>query len=287
MIDNTLIKVEHFHFKINTPTNSVTIPDLLSYLANYNAMATAVNCILNKNGCIGFDQIVIEVEAFNHGSFDIIGHIKKITHNPTFATITGTVVATLITKALTTDMTPTVIINNYDNSETLIDYQQLVENKDLVRARSNIAKTALADKQVKSLSITYESNESEPRTKQIDLSTLKSVIIDEQEVSDTKKNIYTNARLRIISPVLESKPASWKVSLNETKLSARMQDKEFLKLMNDKKIAFGKGDIIIADLEITTKTVEEKKTSTKYTILKVHQYPHYSSDATISTPSER
>lgn len=271
------IDFEDFRFTINTTTSMVSVSDLLSYLANYEAMAKSVNQVLNKNGCIGYDQVLVEIEAFVQGSFDIKGRLKKITENPTFAAVSAAVVTVLITKALSTDTTPTVVINNYEGAEVTINYEQLIESKDLVMARSNIAKTAIADPYVNSISVTYGYSETKSETKRIELNTLESIIVEEIEDKNVVCNFYSKARLKIIAPVLESEPASWRVSFDGRKISAFMYDEDFLKKMRETKIAFGMGDVIIADLEIKVKKVDGKKFRPKYYIRKVYKYPEYSS----------
>lgn len=57
-----------------------------------------------------------------------------------------------------------------------------------------------------------------------------------------------------------------------------MADESFLKLMDEKKIAFGKGDVIIADLETEVVEEEGKRTRVKHFIRKVHEYPQYTID---------
>lgn len=239
-------------------------------------MAKAVNYILNKNGCIGFDQVLVEIEAFNYGSFDIKGRIKRITENPTFASISAALVTLLITKAISIDTTPTMVINNYEGGNVNITYDQLIDNKELIRARSNIAKTATSDPHVSSISITYKQNNGNVETRTIDLTTLESIIVEDCVDNNVETTTYYNSRLRIIAPVLESEPASWKVSLGDRKISAHMQDEGFLKKMDETKIAFGKGDIIIADLVVEVNEKDGKKSHPKYFIKKVHKYPHYS-----------
>lgn len=271
---NTYIDFEDFNFTINTSTSTVPVSDLLLYLSNYEKMAQSINHILNKNGCLGFDQVTVEVVAFNHGSFDIKGRIKRVTQNQTFAAISSCVIGILLTKALSCDSTPTLVINNYEGGEVNITYEQLVDDKDLIKARSNIARTATSDINVSSLSISYGESE----TRKIDIPSLKSIIVEDLEDNNIETTTYRNVRLRIIAPVLESKPASWRVSFDNRSFSAKMMDEDFLNKMDKQKIAFGKGDIIIADLDCVVCESEDKRKHPKYYIRKVYWYPQYSSN---------
>lgn len=271
------IEIEDFHFTINTSSSTVSIKDLLSYLSNYESMVTSVNHVLNKNGCIGFDQVIVEIEAFQHGSFDIVGRMKKISQNPTFSAVGAAVIGVLLTKALCSDPSPTIIVNNGGTVE--IKYDDLIDNRGIVKSRSGIARTATGDPNVESLTFSFGQEGSAVSSRQINLSTLRSIIVDESE--DDGKEVKTNTcrtRLRIVGPVLESEPANWKVIMEDRKLSAYMADESFLKLMDEKKIAFGKGDVIIADLETEVVEEEGKRTRVKHFIRKVHEYPQYTID---------
>ena len=273
--NNKHIDFEEFNFIIDSSTSTVSVSDLLSYLSNFQTMAKSVNHVLNKYGCIGFDQVIVEVVAFNHGSFDIKGRIKRICENPTIAAISGGVITALVTKALSSDPTPTLIINNYEGGEVNITYEQLIDDKELIKARSNIARTATSDPHVSSLSLFYGESE----TRRIDITSLKSIIVEDLEDNNVETSTFSRARLRIIAPVLESKPASWRVSFNDRSISAKMTDEDFLNKMDKQKIAFGKGDIIIADLDYVIHESEGKKTHPKYYIRKVYQYPQYPSNS--------
>lgn len=274
--NNSLIEVEDFNFKINTRTSTVSIPALLSYLENYNTLAKSINHVLNKNGCAGYDQVIVEIEAFQHGSFNIFGHIKKITENPTFAAVGSAVVTALISKALNSDPAP-LVINNYQGGEITINYTELVANKDILKARSRIARTATSDKNVESITFSFSQTGQEEKATTISLSELQALIIDEDlSEQQTIKSKYGNAILRIISPVLESKPATWKVEMDGRKISANMVDVDFLNLMDENNIAFGKGDVIIAELEAVINENDGIKSSPKYYIRKVNKYPKYS-----------
>ena len=54
-----------------------------------------------------------------------------------------------------------------------------------------------------------------------------------------------------------------------------MMDESFLASMNEEKIAFGKGDTIVADLETVITKNEGSAPTTKNYIRKVHSYPKY------------
>ena len=93
------------------------------------------------------------------------------------------------------------------------------------------------------------------------------------------------AHLIIVSPVLESKSANWKVRFEGNEFSAKMTDENFLELMDKKHVAFGKGDILVADLETRITRKEGNVPSVKHYIRTVYKYPHYSASAIMQQTS--
>ena len=98
---------------------------------------------------------------------------------------------------------------------------------------------------------------------------------DDIDENDRDNHILSNARLVVVSPVLDSTPAYWKVKLNDRTFSARMTDEEFLNKMDKEKIAFAKNDILIADIETIITEKANGVPDVKHYIRKVHQYPKY------------
>jgi len=80
--------------------------------------------------------------------------------------------------------------------------------------------------------------------------------------------------------VLESEQAMWKFKLGDRKLSAKMADEDFLKLMDERKIAFGMGDVIVADIETIVTKKSDDTPDVKHYIRKVDQCPQYATKVT-------
>lgn len=268
---NTNETKEHFSFIVKTKTSSLSVGELLSYLSNYETLVKSVNHVMNNHGGCGYDQVYVEVEAFNHGSFEIRGFLRKVTQNPTFSAVSAGIIASLVTKALNSDQTPTNVLIN-EGGVVVINYSDLIENKEILKARSRIAKTAIFNDEVKSLITEYQ-QDNVPIKTEINIESLNALIINEDETDEDIIEHIRSAKLRIIAPVLESEPANWKFKMGNKKISARMADEEFLQEMNKTKIAFGKGDDIVVDIDKITKS--DNSTRPRYVVTKVYSYPRY------------
>lgn len=277
MMESTHISHEEFSFIINSHSSSLPITELLTYLSNYEELVKSVNHVMNRNGGCGYDQIVVEVVAFQKGSFEIKGRLKKLSNNPTFAAISSGIVITLLGKALSNDPSPTVVINN-SGGEVIINYSELVADKGVVESRSRIARTAVLNPDVQSISLQNDMNGEEQHGVEMSMDELRAIIVNEEE-EDKNDEIHTmRARLQIIAPVLVSEPANWRFLYDGKKIPAMMKDRDFLAKMNETKIAFGKGDIIEAELETHIFEDVDHKRKTRYSITKVYSYPHYSAN---------
>ena len=271
MTDNNLHEsLEELLFILNSEDNKITTSDLIKYLHNTEDLAKAVNYYLNTKYAFGYDQIVMEVEAFNKGSFEIKAIFKKLSENATVAVVVGVI----LTKLLSNDPTPVII--NINGEDVSIPVSEFVESKKIRKSRSAIARTAVEARNVKSIKLEYPLDNGSTACTEIQKETLSTMIIDDED--DAEKDSYwmRNARMVIISPVLESEPASWKVRITPDNLmSAKMTDEDFLQSMSEENIAFGKGDVIVADIETVVTKREGKKPLVQNFIRKVYQYPRY------------
>ena len=109
----------------------------------------------------------------------------------------------------------------------------------------------------------------------IEKSTLGKLVVPDIEDRSKESNILPQARLVIVSPVLEAEQAIWRFRFGDRKLSAKMTDNDFLELMSKNKIAFGIGDVLTADLETIITLKSDNTPDVKHYIRKVHQYPQY------------
>ena len=117
------------------------------------------------------------------------------------------------------------------------------------------ALTTVNSSEVKALTFEYATQQNETARKTIENESLRHLIVPIEEEADKTTHMWTNARLVVVSPVLDSTPAAWKLKLDGRVISAKMTDQDFLSKMDKEKIAFAKNDILIADLEtIVTKS---------------------------------
>ena len=259
---------------INARQSKVSTKDLINYLANYEQLVKSLNCALNSKYSIGYEMIQVDIEGLKEGSFEIKSKLKKL------AETTGEILLGIfLTQLLSNDPTPVVININGDN--VTVNVTDLIKDKGVVKYRSRIARTANNDTEVDGIAIEMETKTGAKEKVTISRETLSGIIVDDEDTSETESNWLHNATMVIVAPVLESEQAFWKVRIGDRKLSAKMTDDLFLTSMNNEKIAFGKGDSIVADLESVITKKEGSTPTTKYYIRKVYRYPKYPQETTL------
>mgnify|MGYP000493360489 FL=1 len=266
------IQQEFFELRLGIKGYSISTYDLIAYLSDTNKLITSINQTLNTKYAIGFDQIEIDVVAFEKGSFKIPLYIKKITENPTISSVVGSVFGVLISGLLSNNQEAKTI--QYGTDKVVVTNDELLKNRATANAVGNIARMAVESDGIKDLSVTYEKANGEKEQVVINKRTLSQVMYEVPE-DDSISNIVTNATLEIVSPVFVDKPATWKVAYDGNQFTAQMTDEDFLGKMNLQKLSFAPGDVIIADMEVVAKTTE-RGIRLKHYIRKVHKYPKFS-----------
>ena len=266
------IQQEFFELRLGIKGYSISTYDLIAYLSDTNKLITSINQTLNTKYAIGFDQIEIDVVAFEKGSFKIPLYIKKITENPTISSVVGSVFGVLISGLLSNNQEAKTI--QYCTDKVVVTNDELLKNRATANAVGNIARMAVESDGIKDLSVTYEKANGEKEQVVINKRTLSQVMYEVPE-DDSISNIVTNATLEIVSPVFVDKPATWKVAYDGNQFTAQMTDEDFLGKMNLQKLSFAPGDVIIADMEVVAKTTE-RGIRLKHYIRKVHKYPKFS-----------
>lgn len=253
---------------VNARQSKVSTSDLIKYLSNYEQLVKTLNFILNAKYCVGYDIVQIDIEGLKEGSFEIKTKIKKFSEK-TLEILFGI----FLTKMLTNDPAPIVLNINGDN--VTVNVSDINTDKRIIRHRSRLARTANEDEEVDGLTVDLERPNGEREKVKITRDMLGGIIVDDEDLSESESSWLHNATMVIVSPVLESEPASWRVRIGDRKFSAKMTDEAFLASMNKEKIAFGKGDTIVADLETIITKNEGSAPTTKNYIRKVHSYPKY------------
>lgn len=268
-----ITKSEYFEFSLNIDESRISSTDLISYLSNTQILCQAINSTLNAKFSIGYDNIEIDVLAIEKGSFKIPLCIKKITRNPLFASITGTIIGGVVVNLLTNQNTSYSIQTPIESIE--VTNADFLESTNTKHAIGRIAQLAIETDGLKDVSMKYEKENGDYEKVTIAKETLSQIAYENNNIeSEQMTNLQEQVRLEIVSPVFLDKPSTWKVLYNNTAISAQMADVDFLDTMDVQKIAFAKGDAIIADLEcIVTNTANGIKQ--KYYIRKVHSYPKY------------
>ena len=270
------IYIEHFDFILDNKSGVVSSLELIKYLSNINSLVKSMNHTLNSKYAIGFDQIIIEVEALEKGSVKIPVILKKVLNNDYTKLAVGAVFGVLATNLLSGNKE--TVIYNFNNSNVEINYEIMTSNRETVKAVSEIAKAVVDSTSVSALKLGYLAENNQKKTIKIEKTTLQSLIVTDIEENEKKSHLMSNARLTIISPVLEMEQANWRVRINNNKFSAKMIDEEFLKLMGKHKIAFATGDTIIADIETVITMKSDNTPNVKHYIKKVYDYPKYATN---------
>lgn len=266
------IQQEFFELCLNTEERSISSRDLIAYLTNANKLIYSINQTLNVKYAVGYDLVEVDVIALEAGSFKIPFNIKKITCNPTFASIAGSVMGILISNLFVNNNESQII--QYGDDQVVVTTEELLNNKKTANAIGSIAKMVVESEEIKDITVTYEKVNGEPEKVSISKRSLAKIMYDEPE-DESLSNMISNITLEIVSPVFVDKPASWKVMYDNKTFTAKMTDEDFLETMNLQKISFAKGDVIVADMEIVAKTTERGIRLSHY-IRKVHRYPKYS-----------
>ena len=262
---------ECFNLILEVKEHSISTTELIKYLSGTSDLFKTLNHSLNRYYSCGYDQILIDIEALEKGSFKINARIKKMARHPLF--VAGvTVVATHL---LSGNQGETTVYNINNGTVINIQGSELMQNKDLVKAISSIAETTVNSKEVAALTLEYTDEKKQLQRRTLENDILRTLVVEDIDENDRENHLLSNARLIVVSPVLDSTPAYWKVKLNDRTFSARMTDEEFLNRMDKEKIAFAKNDILIADIETIIMEKANGVPDVKHYIRKVHQYPKY------------
>lgn len=266
------IQNEYFELTLNVEKSSLSVTDLVFYLSNTEKLFNSINRTLNVKYSIGYENISIDVLALEKGSFRIPLVLKKIVNNPLFIATAGTFLGEIALNLFQNNSDSHVIPTN--NDSVVVENKDFLDSKNTVEAVGNIARLAVQTDSVKDVSITYQKNDGNMEKVSVTKEVLSQVMYDEFEISDNMENILEKVTLEIVSPVFMDKPLSWRVSYDGKQINAKMMDKDFLETMDLQRIAFAKGDVIVADLQ-TIATNTNNGIKLRYSIIKVHSYPRY------------
>ena len=258
-------------FTIETDKSAISVDDLINYVSGVEDLLFSINHTLNVKYSAGYDTIELSVLAIEKGSFKIPISIKKKVEKTLIGTI-STILGGLALNALHSN-------NTIDTNGFSVPQEILLENKDTVKAVTKIAQTAVESDNVRGIAVDYEKAPGEIERVTITKEQLKTSIREAIDESEPEIIMSSKAHLIIVSPVLESKSANWKVRFEDNEFSAKMTDENFLEIMDKKHVAFGKGDILVADLETRITRKEGNIPNVKHYIKTVYQYPQYSASA--------
>lgn len=268
---------EQLTFTIETDKSAISVDDLINYISGLEDLLFSINHTLNVKYSAGYDTIELSVLAIEKGSFKIPISIKKKVEKTLIGTI-STILGGLALNALYNN-------NTIDTNGFSVPQEILLENKDTVKAVTKIAQTAVESDDVRGIAVDYEKAPGEIERVIITKEQLKTSIREAIDESEPEIIMSSKAHLIIVSPVLESKSANWKVRFEDNEFSAKMTDENFLEIMDKKHVAFGKGDILVADLETRITRKEGNIPNVKHYIKTVYQYPQYSASAIMQQTS--
>lgn len=270
---NELIETqEYFQLTINVDGSRIPAALLIEFLRNTEKMFKSINCTLNEKYALGYNDLTLEIEPFEEGSFEIPCWIKKIAKNRMIGNAASNFLGGMALLLLTNQLNKKEI--ETENGSISVEMTELLNNRSTADSVSCIAALAVHNDNIKDLSVTYEKPDGSQEKVKIEKNILSDVALqnlEEEELTYTQSNV----RLEIVSPVLTSEPASWRVKVNgQAPFYARMEDEDFLETMEAKKIAFAKGDSIVADI-VVVYTENGVGIRPKHFIRKVHSFPQY------------
>lgn len=265
---------ETFELVLDTIEESfVSANELVNILTNSQKLLKSINHTLNKKYNVGYDVVDVDILALEPGSFKINCRLRKYVNDIMVGTTVG-VLSPLLLSVIQENPTP--VVYNISDSEVIITKDALYENKETRKSVVEIAKTAVESENIRALSMKYERTDGvleEIRIEKEELSNLSQMPIEDEVCRET----YTQkSRLVITRPNLEAEDKKWGVrDESGHNFNATMCDEDFLEKMGTSNIAFGRGDVIVADVETIIQTCEGQRSSYSYMIRKVYEYPKY------------
>lgn len=265
---------ETFELVLDTINGSfVSADELVSILANSQKLLKSINHTLNKKYNIGYDVVDVDVLALESGSFKISCCLRKSVSDILVGTTVG-VLSPLLLSVIQDNPAP--VVYNINDSEVTITQDTLYENKETRKSVVEIAKTAVESENIRALSMKYERTDGvheEIRIEKETLSNLSQMPIEDDII---RESYIRKSRLVITRPNLEAEDKKWGVrDESGHNFNATMCDEDFLEKMGTSNIAFGRGDVIVADVETIIQTNEGQRSSYSYMIRKVYEYPKY------------
>lgn len=119
----------------------------------------------------------------------------------------------------------------------------------------------------------YKDDNNQEVSVTVDKHQLSQAIVPDDDVTDCIN--VPNVVLQIVSPTLEAKSVQWKVRYEGKVRAMKMNDLDFLALVDSRDIAFSKGDILRCDIQIIDTENADGSSKRKYVITRVHSFPHY------------
>lgn len=261
---------EYLELSLGVDDSSLPIADVISLLDGVQCMAVSLNKSLNRIYTCGFDEVSVEVVGFEHGSLKIPLCIKKVC-SQYVSPIGKEVLAELILWYLTTDVN--IFTLHTRQEEVNIERSEIARSRNVRDSVNKIASTVINSDKITNLSLKYNDDNNQEVSVTVDKHQLSQAIVPDDDVTDCTN--VPNVMLQIVSPTLEAKSVQWKVRYEGKVRSMKMNDLGFLALVDNRDIAFSKGDILRCDIQIIDTENADGSIKRKYVITRVHSFPHY------------
>jgi len=264
------LQEEAFEITLDVDNSTITAAELINYLSNFESLFKSINETLNLQYAAGADMVYLDVIALEKGSFKIPIVVKKLAKSPYVLSVFTLVAGKLITGQ--------PIGETFDSNNDPIEIKNEVfcDNKKTVNAISNIARITVESESIKSLSVTYNKPDGNSEKITMNKEQLGSLVTqDEESLYKLETHTMRKVKLIIFSPVLENEMVNWRFILDGRIISAKMMDQDFLNLLDNNPIAFGKGDGMVVDLVTEIDKRDESHPRVRHFISKVYSYPKY------------
>lgn len=255
--NSIVVLQEEFILTLGVDDSRMPITDLVDLLYKTNKLFLSLNKQLKDSGYSEYDDITINVLAFEKGSFKIRFIIEKITNNSLIGSTVGTILGELFLSLFINQTN----INQAESTTTPID----VDTIEIVKEFSGILAN---NDNLETIKFTSKSGD---KVQEIELTKRELSEIANRPIENRTGEIKY-AELKIIG--VDFWEDSITLSLNycgKDYYFSPIQDNNFTEKVLSGEIAFRKGDMIIADIDIIINKNDSGKVDFKCNIKKVHK----------------
>lgn len=255
--NSKVVLQEEFILTFGVDDSRMPITDLSDLLFKTNKLFMSLNKTLKDSGNSGYDDISINVLAFEKGSFKTKINIEKITNNSLVGSTVGTILGGLFMSLFINQAN----INQAKSPTTPIDVGTIEIVKEFSKILAN-------NENLKSIKFTSKSGEI---VQEFELTNRELLEIANRPI-ENRTGVIKYAELEVQGvDFWEDSITLWLRYSGKDYYFSHIQDNYFAKLALSGEIAFRKGDLIIADINIIIDEKDSGKLDLRCNVKKVHK----------------